>query len=100
MPTRNISLTKQQDAFVEEIVRSGEYQNASEAMRAAVRALQLRRREDALRLERLRAELQLGIDDLERGNYIELDSNDLRSYVMALARKPKRARSRHRQQRR
>ena len=31
MPTRNISLTPEQDAFVEKVVAAGEYQNASEA---------------------------------------------------------------------
>jgi len=33
MPTRNISLTAEQDAFVEKLVNAGEYQNASEAVR-------------------------------------------------------------------
>ena len=54
MPTRNISLTSEQDAFIEEAVKSGEYQNASEAVRDGLRALQQRRREDALKLEALR----------------------------------------------
>ena len=48
MPTRNISLTPEQDAFIEATVKSGEYQNASEAVRDALRALQQRRREDVL----------------------------------------------------
>lgn len=37
MPTRNISLTPEQDAFIQGGVRSGEYQNASEAVRDALR---------------------------------------------------------------
>jgi antitoxin ParD1/3/4 len=49
MPTRNISLTVEQDAFVESVVKAGEYRNASEAARDALRALQQRRREDALK---------------------------------------------------
>ena len=40
MPTRNVNLTDEQDAFVERMVKSGKYQNASEAMRDAVRGLQ------------------------------------------------------------
>jgi antitoxin ParD1/3/4 len=59
MPTRNISLTPEQDAFIEEAVKSGEYQNASEAVRDALRALQQRRREDILKLEALRASTHL-----------------------------------------
>jgi putative addiction module CopG family antidote len=57
MPTRNTNLTPEQDAFVEKVVEHGEYQNASEAIHDAVRALQHRRREDALKLlDRLRAD--------------------------------------------
>jgi len=48
MPTRNISLTDEQDALVEKVVKAGEYQNASEAVRDALRVLQQRRREDRL----------------------------------------------------
>jgi antitoxin ParD1/3/4 len=35
MPSRNISLTPRQDAFIDRMVRSGTYQNASEAVRCA-----------------------------------------------------------------
>jgi len=55
MPTRNISLTPEQDAFVAQVVKDGEYQNASEAVRDALRLLQQRRREDTLKLKALRA---------------------------------------------
>jgi putative addiction module CopG family antidote len=58
VPTRNISLTPEQDAFVEKVVQAGEYQNASEAVRDALRGLQQRRREDAPKLKALRAQLK------------------------------------------
>jgi antitoxin ParD1/3/4 len=51
MQTRNVSLTAEQDAFIESVVRAGEYEDASEAIRDAIRALQHRRREDLLKLE-------------------------------------------------
>jgi antitoxin ParD1/3/4 len=84
VPTRNISLTREQDEFVENIVRTGEYQNASEAVRDALRALQQRRREDALKLERLRLQIQGGIDDLENGDFIEIEDADLDAYIHGL----------------
>ncbi len=84
MPTRNVSLTPEQDAFVDQVVDSGEYQNASEAIRDALRALQLRRREDEAKLEALRARLQAGIDDIERGDYVEVDGVELRAYLRRL----------------
>lgn len=86
MATRNISLTSEQDAFVAKLVDSGEYQNASEALRDALRALQQRRREDSLRLKALRAQLQQGLDALDRGDYVELDGGAaLHRYVDGLA---------------
>lgn len=84
MPTRNISLTPEQDAFVEQIVRSGDYQNASEAVRDALRVLRQRRREDALKLKVLRAELKLGVDALHRGDADEVDEADLEKYLTSL----------------
>ena len=81
MPTRNISVTPEQDAFIEEAVKSGEYQNASEAVRDALRVLQQRRREDALKLEALRRQIDAGIEALEGGEFIEVDDNDLDAYL-------------------
>lgn len=88
MPTRNISITAAQDRFIEEIVRSGEYQNVSEAMRDAVRALQQRRAEDAARIERLRAEIDIGLADLDRGDFIELDASKSAAFFEELLNEP------------
>jgi antitoxin ParD1/3/4 len=85
MPTRNISLTPEQNAFVDEVVEAGEYQNASEAVRDALRALKQRRQEDALKLETLRALIKEGIDDIENGRFIELDVSGLEDYFDGLA---------------
>ena len=84
MPTRNISLTDEQDAFVEKVVKTGEYQNASEAVRDALRALQQRRREDALKLKALRAQIKAGIDALDRGDFVEVDDAELDDYLEGL----------------
>ncbi len=84
MPTRNVSLTPEQDAFVEKLVQAGEYQNASEAVRDALRVLQQRRREDALKVKALRAHLQAGVDALERGEFVQIDEPNLEAYVTRL----------------
>lgn len=84
MPTRNISLTPAQDAFVEEVVEAGEYQNASEAIRDALRVLQQRRREDSLRLKALRARIKTGVDALDHGDFTEVEGADLESYLEQL----------------
>ncbi len=84
MPTRNISLTPEHDDFIAEIVEAGDYQNASEAVRDALRALQQRRREDALKLEALRVQIQAGVDALARGDFIEIDDSGLDAYLEGL----------------
>jgi antitoxin ParD1/3/4 len=85
MPTRNISLTPEQDEFVEKIVKAGEYQNASEAVRDALRALQQRRREDELRLKALRTHIKAGAEALRRGEFVEVDDAELDNYLEGLA---------------
>lgn len=81
MPTRNINLTPEQDAFIDDMLKNGEYANASEALRDAIRALQQRRAMDALKLERLRRSIDAGIADLERGDYEEVDDADLEAWL-------------------
>jgi antitoxin ParD1/3/4 len=83
MPTRNINLTPEQDAFVEDTVR--ESQNASEAMRDALLALQQRQKTDELKLELLRAQIEAGLDAFDRGAFIEVDDGDLDTPLVGLA---------------
>ena len=85
MPTRNINLTDDQDAFVERMVKAGKYQNASEAMRDAVRGLQQRWKEDELKLTALRRQIRSGADALDRGDFIEIDDVDLDTTLDRLA---------------
>jgi len=85
MPTRNISLTPEQDAFIEKAVKSGEYQNASEAVRDALRALRQRRREDALKLKALRTQINAGMASLERGEFTDIADADLERYLDRLS---------------
>ena len=93
MVTRNISLTPEQDAFVESVVKAGVYQNASEAVRDALRVLQQRRREDALKLEALRLHIKEGEQALARGDFTEVDDPELEDFVNGLgSRTPRRPR--------
>lgn len=85
MPTRNINLTPEQDDFISEILEAGEYQNASEAIRDAMRLLQQRRREDALKLKVLRSQLRAGVEALKRGEFVEIDESDVARYLEDLS---------------
>jgi antitoxin ParD1/3/4 len=84
MATRNISLTPEQDAFVESVVKAGVYQNASEAVRDALRVLQQRRREDELKLKVLRLQIKAGAEAIARGEYTDVDDAELEDFLEGL----------------
>jgi len=60
MPTRNVNLTDELDAFVSLKIESGRYDNASEVVRAGLRALEQDEHEQELRLAALREALIAG----------------------------------------
>jgi antitoxin ParD1/3/4 len=84
MATRNISLTPEQDAFIESVVEAGVYQNASEAVHDALRVLQQRRREDELKLKALRLQIKAGAEAMARGDYTGLDDTELEDFLDGL----------------
>ena len=74
MPTRNVVLTDHQTRFVNRMVGSGRYQNASEVLREGLRLMEHREAEAAARLEGLRNAASTGIADIEAGNFRAFDS--------------------------
>ena len=71
MDYEKIKLTEDQAAFVRERVESGDYGSPDEVVGEALRLL---RDQQPEYVAWLRAELQKGIDDIEAGRYIELNS--------------------------
>jgi antitoxin ParD1/3/4 len=69
MPTRNVVLTDHQTIFVEQMVSSGRYQNASEVLRDGLRLIERREQEDAGRLALLRQAVEIGVADIEAGRF-------------------------------
>ena len=82
MPTRNVVLTNHQASFVEQLVSSGRYQNASEVLREGLRLVEQREAEDASRLEALRSAVKVGMDDIDAGRFKTFDTAaSLRSHL-------------------
>ena len=71
MVTRNVVLTDSQSALVDQLITSGRYQNASEALRAGLRLLE---REEA-EFQDLRSRLMVGLDQARRGDLDARDNN-------------------------
>ena len=63
----HVSLTPHLEGLVRDKVKSGLYNSASEVVREALRLMEDRDRLGDIRLEELRKEIQIGIDQIERG---------------------------------
>ena len=86
MPTRNVVLTERQETLIEALVLSGRYQNASEVMREGLRLIESREAEEAAKLEALRAAVDVGRQDIDRGDFTEFaDAAELRAYLIKMA---------------
>ena len=72
MPTRNVNLTKHFDKFVEDGVVSGRCGNASEVV---TEGLLLLEKQEAGWKDHVMKEAQEGIDAIERGDYILIESD-------------------------
>ena len=61
MPTRNVSLPEKLDQFITAKVESGDYANASEVMRTALRVFERDEREYEEKMTALRAAIDKGL---------------------------------------
>ena len=84
----NVSLTPELERLVQEKVESGLYNSASEVVREALRLLRERDEVQRMRLEELRREIQIGIDQADRGELIPGEEvfRDLRARQVELER--------------
>jgi antitoxin ParD1/3/4 len=76
MPTRNVSLPEKLDQFITAKVESGDYANASEVMRAALRGMEKEEQEYEEKMAILRAAIAAGdaSPDAEEGVFERLDA--------------------------
>ncbi len=86
MPARNVSLTDHLDQFVDASVASGQFQNASEVVREALRLLERQRREDDLKLEALRQAIEIGRRDAAAGRTVNVEVDEIDGYLRSLGR--------------
>jgi antitoxin ParD1/3/4 len=71
----NFSLTPSLEQFVRDRAKSGDYNNASEVVREAIRLLKRAEERRALKMEHLRAAIRDGDEALARGNVTEVNSD-------------------------
>ena len=73
MPTRNVNLTNHYNEFVNQLVASGRFSNASEVMRAGLRLLEAQAQEEIEKLTLLRSLASEAFSELDQGQGIVLD---------------------------
>ena len=73
----NVSLTQELEAFVHQKVESGRYHSASEVVREALRLLEDHDQLRQIKLESLRKEIAIGLDQLDRGEFAAYDEDTL-----------------------
>jgi len=82
MATRNVVLTGTQSSLVDRLVKTGRYQNASEALRAGLRLLE--REENEITV--LRNQLTAGLAQAKAGDLAEGSGEDAIRRAFATAR--------------
>lgn len=72
----NVSLTPELESLVNNKVKTGLYNSASEVVREALRLLEEQDRIREMRLEELRKEIMKGEEDIRSGRYVTLETKE------------------------
>ncbi len=75
----NVSLTPKLERWISSKVKEGKYQTASEVVREAVRQLADREQRRKLALQRLRREIDIGLEDIRKGRTGPLDIQQIKA---------------------
>ncbi len=74
----NISLTPELESLVQEKVKSGMYHTASEVIREALRLMQEQDQFRQIKLENLRKEIAVALEQVERGKVYPWDPEKMK----------------------
>ena len=80
----NVSLTPELEKLVNEKVKSGLYNSASEVIRESLRLLQEQDLLKEIRRNELRREIMLGVEQIRNGEYIEVKASEMDAFAEKL----------------
>jgi len=72
----NLSLTPNLEQFIRDRAATGDYNNASEVVREALRLLRRTEEQRALKLERLRSSILAGDEAIAHGDFVDVNGNE------------------------
>jgi antitoxin ParD1/3/4 len=79
MTTVAISLKDEDQRFLEEVVKSGRFSSESEVVAEALAELRLREAIRHAKLDELRAKVRVGLDQADRGEFVEFTAEDVKA---------------------
>ena len=79
MTTVTITLQDKAQSFLEEAVNSGRYITQSEVVAEALAELEVREEIRKRRFADLKAKIQVGIDQADRGDFVEFNAEDIKA---------------------
>ena len=85
----NVSLTPELENLVNEQVKSGLYNSASEVVREGLRLFKEQLILKEIRRDELRREIMLGVEQIRNGEFVEVKASDLDAFAEKLIREAK-----------
>jgi antitoxin ParD1/3/4 len=79
MTTVAIALNDEDQKFIEEAVRSGRYFSESEVIADALAEMKVREAIRRSKIDDLRAKVQVGIEQADRGEFVDFTAEDVKS---------------------
>ncbi len=73
----NFSLTPNLEQFVRDRADAGDYNNASEVVREALRLLKKHEEIETLKLQKLKIALKEADNDLKNGDFVDLETSEV-----------------------
>jgi antitoxin ParD1/3/4 len=80
----NVFLSSEIEQFVSQMVASGKYDSPSEVIQDGLFLLKEKEQLQRLRLEELRKEIGIGLEQIERGECTVYDENSLKELLMEI----------------
>jgi antitoxin ParD1/3/4 len=71
-----VVLSEEHKALIAALVEAGQFRSADEVLQEGLRLVDLERKQDSLKQEKMRQAIQAGLEDLEQGRFLTLGSSD------------------------
>jgi antitoxin ParD1/3/4 len=75
----NVSLTPELEEIVQNYVKNGMYGNQSEVLRAGLRLLHAKDQEQEAKLQSLRSDINIGLQQVLDGDLVELSAESIKA---------------------